>query len=50
MARTLLKGLKANHFPVDLTGDGISGLHLATEVQYDAIVLDWHLPKMYIRR
>jgi two-component system, OmpR family, response regulator len=46
LARTLLKGLEANHFAVDLAGDGISGLQLATEVQYDAIALDWHLPKM----
>ena len=46
VARTLLKGLEANHFAVDLTEDGESGLHYATEIQYDAIVMDWQLPKL----
>lgn len=46
VARTLVKGLEANHFAVDLMGDGESGLQFATEVDYDAIVLNWNLPKM----
>jgi two-component system, OmpR family, copper resistance phosphate regulon response regulator CusR len=46
VARTLVKGLEANHFAVDLIGDGASGLQLATEVEYDAIVLNWNLPGM----
>ncbi len=46
VARTLVKGLEADHFAVDLAGDGEEGLQLATEIDYDAIVLDWNLPKL----
>jgi DNA-binding response OmpR family regulator len=45
-ARALLRGLEADHFAVDLAADGEEGLQLATEVDYDAIILDWMLPKM----
>lgn len=45
-ARTLVKGLEAEHFAVDLAADGEEGLQLATEIDYDAIVLDWILPKL----
>lgn len=46
VARMLVKGLEANHFAVDLMCDGESGLQFATEVEYDAIVLNWSLPKL----
>ena len=46
VARTLVKGLEANHFAVDLAEDGEAGLHFATEIAYDAVVLNWHLPKV----
>lgn len=46
VARTLAKGLEADHFAVDLAGDGEEGLQLATEINYDAIILDWNLPKL----
>lgn len=45
-ARTLAKGLEADHFAVDLARDGEEGLQLATEINYDAIILDWNLPKL----
>jgi DNA-binding response OmpR family regulator len=45
-ARTLVKGLEAEHFAVDLAGDGEEGLQLSTEIDYDALVLDWMLPKL----
>lgn len=46
VARTLAKGLDADHFAVDLAMDGEEGLQLATEVNYDAIILDWNLPRL----
>jgi len=46
IARILVKGLEADHFAVDLSKDGEEGLHLATEIDYDLVVLDWNLPKM----
>lgn len=46
VARTLVKGLEVNHFAVDLAGNGEDGLQLATEVDYDLILLDWNLPKL----
>lgn len=45
-ARTLLKGLEADRFAVDLATDGEEGLQLATEVDYDLVVLDWTLPRL----
>lgn len=44
--RTLLKGLEADRFAVDLATDGEEGLQLATEVDYDAVILDWTLPRL----
>lgn len=44
-ARTLLKGLEADRFAVDWVRDGEDGLQLAMEIDYDAVVLDWALPK-----
>jgi two-component system, OmpR family, copper resistance phosphate regulon response regulator CusR len=45
-ARTLIKGLEADHFAVDLAADGEEGLQLSTEIDYDAIILDWVLPRL----
>jgi two-component system, OmpR family, response regulator len=44
MARALSRGLTAEGFAVDVTGDGISGLDMARDGDYDAIVLDIMLP------
>lgn len=46
IARILVKGLEADHFAVDHSKDGDEGLHLASEIDYDLIILDWNLPKM----
>ena len=46
IARILVKGLEADQFAVDLAQDGDEGLQLAMEVDYDAIILDWNLPKL----
>ncbi len=43
-ARTLRKALEEEHFAVDVAANGVEGLHLATEVAYDAIVLDLMIP------
>lgn len=45
-SRTLLKGLESDRFAVDLATDGEEGLQLATEVDYDAVILDWMLPRL----
>jgi DNA-binding response OmpR family regulator len=44
--RLLLEGLKAEHFAVDLAVDGEAGLELATQSDYDAIILDLNLPRV----
>jgi two-component system, OmpR family, copper resistance phosphate regulon response regulator CusR len=44
--RVLLEGLKAEQFAVDLSVDGESGLELATQTDYDAIILDLNLPRL----
>jgi two-component system, OmpR family, copper resistance phosphate regulon response regulator CusR len=46
VVRTLAKALQSNHFAVDVAGDGEEGLQLAAEIHYDAIILDWDLPKL----
>ncbi len=46
MAESLRRGLEAEGFAVDVADNGVDGLHLATEVAYDAIVLDLMLPQM----
>jgi two-component system copper resistance phosphate regulon response regulator CusR len=45
-ARFLRKGLSEAGYVVDVAGDGIQGLHLAQEVDFDLIVLDVMLPKL----
>lgn len=44
LARSLRQGLVEEGFSVDLAHDGVDGLHLASEIPYDAIVLDRMLP------
>ena len=46
MARALVRGLTAEGMSVDVASDGESGLHLAREETYDAVVLDVGLPKL----
>jgi DNA-binding response OmpR family regulator len=46
MARALSRGLAAEGMTVDLASDGETGLHLAREEAYDAVVLDVRLPKL----
>ncbi len=46
MAESLRRGLEAEGFAVDVADNGVDGLHLATEVAYDAIILDLMLPQM----
>jgi two-component system copper resistance phosphate regulon response regulator CusR len=43
-AAYLQKGLSEQGFTVDLAGNGIDGLHLAREEQFDLIILDIMLP------
>jgi DNA-binding response OmpR family regulator len=44
LARSIAEGLSEEGFAVDVSGDGEEGLHLASEIAYDAIVLDRMLP------
>lgn len=44
LADYLRKGLTEEGFVVDVAHNGIDGLHLATELAYDLIVLDGMLP------
>jgi DNA-binding response OmpR family regulator len=46
VTRTLVKGLEADHFAVDVAENGEDGLQLSSEIDYDAIILDWNLPKL----
>ena len=45
-AKFLKKGLGESGFIVDVTGDGLDGLHLVQEMEFDLIVLDVMLPGM----
>lgn len=44
LATSIAQGLTEEGFSVDVAGDGEEGLHFATEVTYDVIVLDRMLP------
>jgi DNA-binding response OmpR family regulator len=44
LARSIADGLAEEGFSVDVAHDGEVGLHLASEIAYDAIVLDRMLP------
>ncbi|MBI4817665.1 MAG: response regulator transcription factor [Deltaproteobacteria bacterium] len=46
LARSLAQGLREEGFSVDIAADGEDGLHLASEVAYDAMILDRMLPKL----
>lgn len=46
LAQALQRGLRAEGFAVDIAHDGETGLHLAREAPYDAVVLDVMLPKL----
>ncbi|MDA1079748.1 MAG: response regulator transcription factor [bacterium] len=46
IAAYLKKGLEAKSYIVDVAHDGELGLDLALSEQYDAIILDWMLPKL----
>jgi two-component system, OmpR family, response regulator len=46
MAAALARGLDAEGFGVDVTHDGLDGLHRARECNYAAIILDIMLPGM----
>src|ERR1700749_4663744 len=43
-ARFLRKGLSEAGYVVDVAGNGVQGLHLALEVDFDLVVLDVMLP------
>ena len=45
-AKFLKKGLSETGFVVDVSVDGLDGLHLAQELEFDLIVLDVMLPGM----
>jgi len=45
LAGFLRKGLEAEHYAVDVAGDGITASELATAYDYDLLVLDLNLPK-----
>lgn len=44
LARALARALTEEQFAVDVSPDGLDGLHRALEIPYDAIVLDLMLP------
>jgi DNA-binding response OmpR family regulator len=44
LARAVRRGLQQEGYAVDIAATGDDGLHLATEVGYDAVVLDVMLP------
>lgn len=46
LQRSLGKGLRHAGFALDLTGDGIQGLHYAKSHDYDVIILDLMVPNM----
>lgn len=46
LSSALKMGLEAEGFAVDVALDGVDGLWMAREHQYDAIVLDIMLPRM----
>jgi two-component system copper resistance phosphate regulon response regulator CusR len=46
VSRFIVRGLLAERFAVDAAKDGNAGLELATEYQYDLIILDLMLPGM----
>jgi DNA-binding response OmpR family regulator len=46
LVANLFEYLEARGHVVDAAPDGVTGLHLASKHRYDALVLDWMLPRM----
>jgi len=46
LVANLFAYLEPRQFSIDAAQDGQSGLHLALNADYDAIVLDWMLPRL----
>lgn len=46
LAANLYDYLERCGHSLDAAPDGLSGLHLASSRDYDAIVLDWNLPRL----
>ena len=46
LAGFVCKGLEAEHYAVDVSGDGEQARALATEFDYDLVVLDLTLPRL----
>lgn len=46
LASFVEKGLEAEHYAVDVAGDGESARRMALESDYDLLILDLNLPKM----
>jgi two-component system, OmpR family, response regulator len=46
MAALLKRGLEQEGYSIDISPDGVDGLHMATETDYDAVVLDVMLPEL----
>jgi DNA-binding response OmpR family regulator len=46
IARSIKKGLEQEHYAVDISFDGSEGFSLASNEEYDVIILDLMLPEM----
>ena len=46
MSRVLQRGLREEGYSVDVSADGVDALHLASENDYDVVILDVMLPEM----
>ncbi len=46
LVANLFDYFEARGHTLDVAPDGVTGLHLATTQQYDALLLDWALPRM----
>src|SRR6476619_6596577 len=46
LLRSLSRAMREEGYAVDVAADGEEGLHKALEPGYDAIILDWMLPKL----
>src|SRR5690606_34774749 len=46
LLHSIREGLREEHYAVDAAQDGISGLIMAQDLDFDAIILDGMLPKL----
>lgn len=46
LASFVCKGLEAEHYAVDVAGDGAQGRMMALEIDYDLVILDLGLPSL----